>query len=704
MKKFVFLILITFIIKTHSFAQEGWFWQQTNGPYSSDQIQIWCLAVRDDGLMFAGENSKGLFKSTDNGNYWSPANSGIGSASTFSIAFDSQGVIYIGTYDGVFRSTDDGQNWSNLMSVPNVISLELNSLGYIFAGAAGTGIYRSTDNGASWSAVNNGIPSGGQVITAIFANHNGDMFAGTNDGIYRSTNNGNYWIHYPDIIETIQDIKITGLGYLIAGSAFSGNVGNFYMSTDNGSSWMLKWNNNLGVKCLQVDPITDDIYAGTIFDGVYVSTNSGDDWSKVSGAVPNNNVIALVLNPDGDIFDGTWNDGVFRSTDKGESWDQKNTGFAYPQTFNMAVNSGDFIFVGTDEGVFRSEDSGNNWVAAGNGLIDDYIYSLAIDPNDNIFVGVSVYGVSRSTNDGESWYTLGPQLQNVLAIAFSPNNYIFVGTYDGGVFRAINGSPYWTPVNSGLTSSYIRCLAVNQNQEIFAGTQVGVFRSRDYGASWTAVNNGLTFLNIRCLSFNLQQDIFAGTTGGGIYRSDDSGENWKEINNGLPANLIKTIVCDSIGEIFAGTTSGVFRSTDNGDNWVEVNEGLGDVNVYGLSLNSEQYIFAASLGRGVWKSVNPVVTKVEKEKVSFDPVELSQNYPNPFNPTTKIKYQFPEMSKVKLTVYDVLGREVKTLVNEEKPAGNYEVEFDGTNLTSGIYFYRIETEKFSDTKKFVLLK
>lgn len=83
---------------------------------------------------------------------------------------------------------------------------------------------------------------------------------------------------------------------------------------------------------------------------------------------------------------------------------------------------------------------------------------------------------------------------------------------------------------------------------------------------------------------------------------------------------------------------------------------------------------------------------------------LYQNYPNPFNPRTKIKYQIPELSNIKLTVYDVLGREVRTLVNEEKPAGSYEAEFNGKDLPSGVYFYRIETGKYSDTKKFVLLK
>jgi hypothetical protein len=83
---------------------------------------------------------------------------------------------------------------------------------------------------------------------------------------------------------------------------------------------------------------------------------------------------------------------------------------------------------------------------------------------------------------------------------------------------------------------------------------------------------------------------------------------------------------------------------------------------------------------------------------------LSQNYPNPFNPSTVISYQLPKSGNVKLTVFDVLGREVKTLVNEYKSAGTYEVTFDGSALSSGLYLYRITSGDFSDTKKMMLVK
>ena len=83
---------------------------------------------------------------------------------------------------------------------------------------------------------------------------------------------------------------------------------------------------------------------------------------------------------------------------------------------------------------------------------------------------------------------------------------------------------------------------------------------------------------------------------------------------------------------------------------------------------------------------------------------LSQNYPNPFNPTTTIKYQIPELSFVTLKVYDVLGSEIATLVNEEKPIGNYEVNLEANGLPSGIYFYKLQAGDFIETKKMVLLR
>jgi len=100
----------------------------------------------------------------------------------------------------------------------------------------------------------------------------------------------------------------------------------------------------------------------------------------------------------------------------------------------------------------------------------------------------------------------------------------------------------------------------------------------------------------------------------------------------------------------------------------------------------------------------PRVTSVTEEGSLFTDYSLSQNYPNPFNPSTSIQYSVSNGQYVSLKVYDVLGTEVATLVNEEKPQGTYEVEFDGTDLPSGIYIYRLTSGSFTASKKLVLLK
>jgi hypothetical protein len=101
--------------------------------------------------------------------------------------------------------------------------------------------------------------------------------------------------------------------------------------------------------------------------------------------------------------------------------------------------------------------------------------------------------------------------------------------------------------------------------------------------------------------------------------------------------------------------------------------------------------------------LNPVATSVRMLNVAVE-FELYDNYPNPFNPGTTIKYELPRASHVSLTVYDILGREVSVLVNDKREAGAYEVKFDGSNLASGIYFYRIQAGSFMQTKQLLLLK
>jgi plastocyanin len=105
---------------------------------------------------------------------------------------------------------------------------------------------------------------------------------------------------------------------------------------------------------------------------------------------------------------------------------------------------------------------------------------------------------------------------------------------------------------------------------------------------------------------------------------------------------------------------------------------------------------------GVIVVQNPV--GVDDDEISANKFELKQNYPNPFNPSTRISYSLPSSSFVYLKVFDILGNEVASLVNEEKLAGNYQIEFNASELSGGIYFYQLKTNSFVETKKMILMK
>jgi hypothetical protein len=108
----------------------------------------------------------------------------------------------------------------------------------------------------------------------------------------------------------------------------------------------------------------------------------------------------------------------------------------------------------------------------------------------------------------------------------------------------------------------------------------------------------------------------------------------------------------------------------------------------------------------ILKTTNGGVTFIEEEEIDEIPTTylLTQNYPNPFNPTTKIKYSIPQSSNVLIKVFDILGNEIETLVDEEKSTGTYEITWYPENLPSGIYFYKLQAGNYIETKKMVLIK
>ena len=264
-------------------------------------------------------------------------------------------------------------------------------------------------------------------------------------------------------------------------------------------------------------------------------------------------------------------------------------------------------------------------------------------------------------------------------------------------------------------------MAVSVN-DLFAGCGDGVFRSTDYGENWFAANSGLPSDQIVALVIS-GSNVFAGFENTGVFRSTNNGMSWSAVNNGLPLDALHALAAEGTN-LFASTFDhpqppgggSIFLTTNNGMNWIEVSTGLTITDIVCFAA-SENYLFAGggesirNRGTGVWRRpLSEMITEIEDIEQMPNEFLLSQNYPNPFNPTTKITYAFPLLGGderggfVTLKVYDILGNEIETLVNEEKSPGTYEVTWNTANLPSGVYFYQLRAGTFIQTKKMVLLR
>jgi hypothetical protein len=198
--------------------------------------------------------------------------------------------------------------------------------------------------------------------------------------------------------------------------------------------------------------------------------------------------------------------------------------------------------------------------------------------------------------------------------------------------------------------------------------------------------------DVRAFVINANKNIFAATADGGVFRSTDNGGSWAR--TGLTITTVTDLAINSRGLIFAGTQkSGVLRSTDNGATWTALNSGLMTTSVAALATNARGDMFAGTGGNGVFSSQ---FTTGVKENVGEIPraFMLAQNHPNPFNPSTVIKYELPQAVDVQLAIWDLTGRRVRKLVQQQQPAGRYAITWDGRNeqgeaLASGVYLYQL---------------
>lgn len=388
-------------------------------------------------------------------------------------------------------------------------------------------------------------------------------------------------------------------------------------------------------------------------------------------------------------------------------WVRTNIAGKYPQSF---ASSGKNLCIGTaDSGVFVSTNNGTGWTRANAGLSDTRVYSLAVTPatgGEELIAGTLFSGVFLSTDYGASWIGASPggmSNASVWGLAVVDSNVYAAAS---NVWRSTDRGASWSSM--GLSWAGVYAVAVS-GTDLFAGTYLkGVFRSTDNGATWNQASAGMTDTTVIALAVS-DSGIFAGTLGGGVYFSPDNGIGWTQANHGLTNLNIHSLV--ALGKnAFAGTEAGIFLSTDNGGSWSDVTGDLPETRINGLGILPTSVgleLFAGTYGSGAWqRPISGIITSVSQSPGQQIPNEysLGQNFPNPFNPTTTIEFSIPSRAFVTLRIYDILGVERATLLSKELPGGTHRVDWHPSADGSGVYFYRLQAGRFSETRKLILLK
>jgi len=679
-------------------TNNGTNWTQVN----TGLTHLYVISLAVSGTNIFAMTDGGIYKSTNSGTNWTQVNSGLTNLNVRTLAFSGTN-IFAGTYgSGVYLSTNNGTNWVASGLTNSIVQSLAVSGTNIFAGIYGGGVSFSTNNGISWTAVNNGITNLDVRALAVTGNN---LFAGTyGGGVFLSTNNGTIWYqksHGFTGQQNITTLYITN-NYIFAGANSAWRLDLNYPlpepsqllspsdnSIDNPLNLNLVWNKTQYAMLYNVLFASDASFNNTIIDTLLTDTTLAiANLSTFTNYYWKVRVkIISDWGPFSDYF-------TFRT---GSPWIPMYNGLSNGQIVRAFTTIGNNIFAGTQSnGVYKSTDNGLNWISVNNGLSNQNILSLT-SYNNFLYAGTSLGGIYQSTNNGDYWVAVSNGLGNNAKVntLLTKGTSIYAGTASG-VYVTTNNGGLWT--QSGLTWD-TRILFLNGNT-IYAGTYLGGLHiSTDNGTSWMARNSGLG--NMRVLSITVNgNNLFAGTEGG-IFLSTNNGLNWTA---GWLTNQTIYSLAASNNRIFIGSNIGSLVSFDNGLSWININFGFVSVtNVYSYLINND-HIFAGT-NNSVWRHVLSEVIGISTISNHVPKTySLSQNYPNPFNPSTKIKFDVLRSNIVTLKVFDVLGREIATLVNEQVKPGTYEVDWNASNYPSGVYFYTMRTEGYTETKRMILIK
>lgn len=634
-------------------------------------------------------------------------------------------LVWAATSEGIYRSADTGRTWSLVHTVKMGTDLLLHptdtSVVYAAHGnlnSAGGGIYRSTNGGASWTKLTNGLPAtfGGKILLALYPPAPHVLFASVGGGatsgswLCRSTDGGDSWTTL-----TTQDY-----------ASYQGWYSHFVGVDPSDSSKVIAggvdlWKSSTGGTNLFVKSDWAAWYFGAPEPG---APEGPPEYSHADHH-------SITYHPTDPSIIYFGNDGgVFCSTNGGETFEGRNGGYQTTQFYNGFSSSwtDSLLAIGgmqDNATAIYKGDLGWYRVIGGDGCMT----AMSPTSNDTLYGSSQSLNLLRSVNGGISWSGISvpsggtTSFVGPFALAPSAPKVMYAGREK--VFRSTTGGGGWTATNGNVVLDAGNPLiaitvAPNDAQTVYAATtpvatRAKLFRTTNSGTTWSNITGTLPNRYLIDIAVHPADRDIAYVTASGfgtshLYRTTDGGATWSDAGAGLPDVPTSAVVIDPglPDHLYVGNDLGVYVSTNGGGTWSSYSDGLYDATlVMDLSISpSNRAIRAVTHGNGVFeRPLLDASVAVRPSPGTLPPsFQLMQNYPNPFNPLTTVGFELPERSMVRLSVFDLTGREVAVLTDGIREAGAYRVTFDGSRLASGTYVCRLQAGAYVASRKMQLVK
>lgn len=593
----------------------------SNGPLVGGSVQA--LAMGPDGTLYAGFFGDGVYKSTDGGETWRPAKSGLGDRFILSLYIHRNGTLFAGTVrKGLYRSHDGGENWmpsGEGLANDQIASMTAGPDGSIYVGT-GAGVFVSRDGGRHWDTANKGLEI--VLVRSIVATPSGSLFIGTaGNGLLRSHDNGQSWQRLDRGLRNqgglkenfIRTLNLSANGTLYAGT-FDGGV---FASTDMAQTWY-PMSTGLSNDSIRSLAIAEDgqLFVGT-GRGVFSRPAGSGEWVTISEAVPDVSVQSMILAPDGTLFVGTPS-GILKKSPQTTAWQILERGITFPVIQTLLFDPERGILAGTrGSGVYRGKDSGKVWEHSSEGMINSDVRFLTQDARRNFYAGTDT-GVYRSDPKGKRWSPLqeGMGRKKITALALIDNDVLYAGTGEG-LYQRIIRTPeegekgVWATVALPPSSQgrpKIQGIASKGSSEVYVATESRLFRTRRGMTGWEMV--AMKPLSEEIRGMVLQDRFVYLWTAHTLFRASTGQRSfqWERISQGIPDRLtIQSVAVRSgkhNGIVLVGTEEGLFWTQDGGENWTPAAGRMGAVSIRAIHPLTEELLLLGSHEQGVLYAVD----------------------------------------------------------------------------------------------------